>query len=72
MLHCFKKQSAKAAKQDLDLAKMRLNKILDVPQPRVRELLNGKLSGLSIEKLLTYLEKLGIATTALFKLQKAS
>ncbi len=49
-----------------------LEKILDVPQPRVSELLNGKLSGLSIEKLLTYLEKLGIATTALFKLQKAS
>jgi predicted XRE-type DNA-binding protein len=49
-----------------------LEKMLDVPQPRVSELLNGKLSGVSIEKLLTYLEKLGIATSASFKAQKAS
>jgi predicted XRE-type DNA-binding protein len=47
-----------------------LEKILDVPQPRVSELLNGKLSGMSIEKLLTYLEKLGVVTSASFKAQK--
>ena len=49
-----------------------LEKVLDVPQPRVSELLNGKLSGMSIEKLLTYLEKMGVATTASFRSQKAS
>lgn len=49
-----------------------LEKILDVPQPRVSELLNDKLSGISIEKLLTYLEKLGVLTSATFKTQKAS
>ncbi len=49
-----------------------LEKILDVPQPRVSELVNAKLSGLSIEKLLTYLDRLGIATSASFKVQKAS
>ncbi|MBC7420134.1 MAG: XRE family transcriptional regulator [Bdellovibrio sp.] len=49
-----------------------LEKILDVPQPRISELLNQKLSGISIEKLLTYLEKLGITASAYFKSQKAS
>ena len=49
-----------------------LEKILDVPQPRVSELLNEKLSGVSIEKLLTYLQKLGVSTSASFKTQKAS
>lgn len=48
-----------------------LEKILDVPQPRVSELLNGKFSSLSIEKLLSYLEKLGIETSVSFK-RKAS
>ena len=37
-----------------------LEKILDVPQPRVSELLNGKMSSLSIEKLLLYLERMGV------------
>ena len=36
-----------------------LQKILDQPQPRISELLNGKISTLSIEKLLEYLERLG-------------
>lgn len=49
-----------------------LEQILDVPQPRVSELLNGKLSSVSIEKLLTYLERLGILASVTFKSQKAS
>ena len=49
-----------------------LEERLDVPQPRVSELLNEKISGISIEKLLTYLGKLGISTSASFKSQKAS
>lgn len=36
-----------------------LEKILDVPQPRVSELLNGKISVLSIPKLLAYASLLG-------------
>ena len=49
-----------------------LEKILDVPQPRVSELLNGKLSSLSIEKLLSYLERLGVAASVSFKTKRAS
>jgi predicted XRE-type DNA-binding protein len=37
-----------------------LETILHEPQPRVSELLNGKLGHKSIEKLLTYAGKLGI------------
>ena len=48
-----------------------LEKILDVPQPRVSELMNGKFSKMSIEKLVIYLEKLGVTTTATFKTKKA-
>lgn len=33
-----------------------LSKILDVPQPRVSELLSGKIDKMSIEKLIKYLE----------------
>ncbi len=36
-----------------------LEKVLDQPQPRVSELLNGKISKMSIEKLLNYLQHLG-------------
>lgn len=49
-----------------------LEKIFDVPQPRVSELLNGKISTLSIEKLISYLERLGVVTCVSFKLKKAS
>ena len=38
-----------------------LEKILDEPQPRISELLNGKLSKLSPSKLTTYLHRLGRA-----------
>jgi predicted XRE-type DNA-binding protein len=36
-----------------------LEKLFDQPQSRISELLNGKISKMSIEKLLGYLEKLG-------------
>ena len=36
-----------------------LEKVLDVPQPRVSELLSGKISVLSIPKLLAYASLLG-------------
>ena len=36
-----------------------LEKVLDQPQPRVSELLNGRISTMSIEKLLDYLQRLG-------------
>ncbi len=49
-----------------------LERILDVPQPRVSELLNSKLSSTSIEKLLNYLERLGVAASISFKQEKAS
>ena len=41
------------------LKSTQLQKLFDVPQPRVSELVNGKISKVSIEKLLGYLEKLG-------------
>jgi predicted XRE-type DNA-binding protein len=49
-----------------------LEKILDVPQPRVSELLNGKMSSLSIEKLLSYLEKIGVEASVSFRKKRAS
>lgn len=48
-----------------------LEKIFDVPQPRVSELMNGKISSLSLEKLISYLEKLGIEATITFKTNRA-
>lgn len=37
-----------------------LEKILDQPQPRISELLNGKISKMSAEKLAGYLYRLGV------------
>ncbi len=37
-----------------------LEKILDQPQPRISELLNGKISKMSAEKLVGYLCRLGV------------
>ena len=48
-----------------------LETILGVPQPRVSELMNGKISSVSIEKLLNYLEKLGLTATVSFHQLKA-
>lgn len=49
-----------------------LEKLFDKPQPRISELLNGKLSKLSIEKLLEYLERLGGEVSISVKVKKAA
>jgi predicted XRE-type DNA-binding protein len=49
-----------------------LEKLLDQPQPRISELLNGKISKLSIDRLLEYLECLGGEVSIRVKLKKAS
>ena len=41
------------------LTPRKLEKLLDVPQPRVSELLSGKLSKMSSDKLARYLHQLG-------------
>ena len=43
-----------------------LEVILGEPQPRVSELLNGKISNKSVDKLLRYAGRLGIEATAKF------
>lgn len=43
------------------LTPRQLERTLNVPQPRVSELLNGKFSMMSIEKLLEYSSRLGAA-----------
>ena len=48
-----------------------LEKMFDKPQPRISELLNGKLSKLSIDKLLEYLECLGGQVSISVKVKKA-
>lgn len=40
-----------------------LEKLLDQPQPRISELVNGKIDKVSIEKLLDYLDRLGEQAT---------
>jgi len=40
--------------------------LLGEPQPRVSELLNGKIANKSVDKLLTYAGRLGIETKAKF------
>ncbi len=55
-----------------DLTSRQIERLLDVPQPRVSEIMNGKLSSVSLEKLLTYLELLGVHTTAQFKNSKTA
>jgi predicted XRE-type DNA-binding protein len=47
-----------------------LKEILGVPQPRVSELLRHKISSTSVEKLLTYLERLGCETSFKFHEKK--
>ncbi len=42
------------------LSRRDLEKILDEPQPRVSELMTGKINLFSVEKLSSYLERLGI------------
>ena len=52
------------------LSQNQLIKILKQPQPRISELLNGKISRVSIEKLISYLECLGEITSIKIKLKK--
>jgi len=47
-----------------------LEKVLDVPQPRVSELLRGKLSLLSVSKLLYYAHLLGAHADVKLKASK--
>jgi predicted XRE-type DNA-binding protein len=49
-----------------------LEKVLDKPQPRVSELLNGKISKVSIEMLLEYLQRLGGAASLKVSFSKKS
>jgi predicted XRE-type DNA-binding protein len=44
-----------------------LEKALDVPQPRVSELMRGKLGTLSVSKLLYYAKRLGTEPTFILK-----
>jgi len=55
ILKCAKKYSQKE-----------LQKILGEPQPRVSELLNGKIANKSVDKLLHYAGRLGIEAKARF------
>ena len=41
------------------LTARKLEKVLDVPQPRVSELMTGRISKMSIDKLAKYLHRLG-------------
>ncbi len=49
-----------------------LEKVLDQPQPRVSELLNGKVSKMSLEKLIDYLDYLGEEAIISFRSKKAA
>lgn len=54
------------------LSPRELEIILDRPQPRISELLNGKIAGVSIEKLLEYLERLAGDVVVSIKLRKVA
>lgn len=41
------------------LTSRKLEKVLDVPQPRVSELMTGKISNMTVDKLTKYLHRLG-------------
>ncbi len=45
--------------QDLELTQVKVAKLLKISQPRVSDLVKGKMSAFSIEMLLHFLEKLG-------------
>lgn len=53
------------------LSQKDLQQLLEIPQPRVSELLNEKISSMSIEKLVGYLQKLGVTTSLSFKKKRA-
>lgn len=49
-----------------------LEKILNQPQPRISELLRGKVSRMSIDKLVSYLQRLGADTRVNVSLKETS
>ncbi len=49
-----------------------LQKIFDVPHTRVSELMNARLTTMSMEKLINYLEQLGCTASFTIKNSKAS
>ena len=54
------------------LTSRKIEKILDIPQPRASELLNGKISQMTVDRLTRYLHRLGRqvkVTTKAAKLQ---
>jgi len=57
------------------LTSRKLERVLDVPQPRVSELMGGKISTMSVDKLTKYLHRLGrevkVTTKKARKLQRA-
>ena len=59
LYHAILKYSQKYSQKELQV-------ILGEPQPRVSELLNGKIANKSIDKLLHYAGRLGIETRAKF------
>ena len=65
----FNEILATIEKQNLESKE--LQEILGVPQPRVSELINGKISKVSIEKLISYLQALG-KVPAKLKFKKVS
>jgi predicted XRE-type DNA-binding protein len=62
LLKCIRKRK---------LSQRQLQHLLDQPQPRVSELLNGKISKMSIEKLVDYLSKLGGVPSVSVKFSKS-
>lgn len=53
--------------EDLGWDQARIGEKLGIPQPRVSELVNGKIKSLSSDKLIGYLAKLGFHFKPLFK-----
>lgn len=45
--------------KELNLSRRQLERIFDEPQPRISELMGGKISKMSVDKLMTYLFLLG-------------
>jgi len=53
---------SKVVKSAVHYSQKQLQTILDEPQPRVSDLLRGKMSKFSLEMLVIYAEKLGLRT----------
>jgi predicted XRE-type DNA-binding protein len=53
--------------ENLELTQAKIAKLLDISQPRVSDLVKGKISVFSIEMLLEFLDKLGGSVSWKFK-----